>query len=43
VIGFEIRRTPNQSDGRIASACATSRSTVSAVRRNLDAADKAGL
>jgi hypothetical protein len=41
LIEFEMRRAPDHRDGRIASACGTSPSTVATVRRNLDAADKA--
>jgi hypothetical protein len=41
LIEFEMRRTPGQSDRRIASACRTSPLTVAAVRRKLEAADKA--
>jgi len=39
LIEFEMRRTPGQSDVRIASACRTSRLTVAAVRHRLEAAD----
>lgn len=37
LIEFEMRRTPHQPDGRIASACGTSSSTVATVRRRLNA------
>ena len=40
LIEFEMRRMPNQSDGRIASACGTSPSTVAAVRREVNAAKR---
>jgi hypothetical protein len=42
LIEFEMRRTPGQSNGRIASTCRTSPLTVAAVRRRLEAADRAG-
>jgi hypothetical protein len=41
LIEFEMCRTPGQSDRRIASACRTSPMAVAAVRRELEAADKA--
>jgi hypothetical protein len=41
LIEFEVRRTPGRGDGRIAYICGTSPSTVTAVRRDLDAADRA--
>lgn len=37
LIEFEMLRSPDQRDARIASACHTSPSTVAAVRRNLEA------
>jgi hypothetical protein len=40
LIEFEMRRAPGRSDARIASVCGTSRSTVAAVRRSLNAADR---
>jgi hypothetical protein len=39
LIEFEMRRTPEHGDGRIASACGTSPVAVAAVRRVLDTAD----
>jgi hypothetical protein len=41
LIEFEVRRTPDHRDARIASACGTSPSAVAAVRRILNAADRA--
>jgi hypothetical protein len=38
LIEFELRRTPDQRNTPIASACGTSRSAVAAVRRDLNAA-----
>jgi hypothetical protein len=43
LIEFEVRRTPELRDRRIASACGTSPLTVAAVRRALEAADRASL
>lgn len=43
LIEFEMRRAPGRSDARIASACGTSPSAVAAVRRTLNAADRANL
>ena len=39
LIEFEMRRTPDRGNGRIASACGTSPVAVAAVRRILEAAD----
>ena len=41
VIAFEVRRTPDSPDGRIASACRTSASAVKAVRLSLEEEAKA--
>lgn len=39
LIEFEVRRTPNLTDGSIARACHTSASTVAAARRRLHLGD----